>query len=1043
MKKTLLPTALRVAFTLIVSASILPATDFYWAPDGANPSNGGTGTWDTSSNAWRQGSTTGTLTAWPNVNPSTDVAFLRQTGTITIADDTTIYVNGIDLNVNSVAYTIQGNVGGNAVLAFNGTNPFILGANSSRITFSLLTVDVGSTGVSISQSAANPYRFETGSRIVGSGDIRFSNRTFGARLESNVAQEDFEGGFQVFNTGRREAVLYANAVGSLGQGESSVSGQSRIIYNWGSQVPVGGVVSGVRAYDAGLIDLAGTYTDSVDRFILDRGGVLRGSSAQLGAITRVAGFSSIPSGPEVLLAPGSVVASTTNSTSASVAGLANNAAIYFGLGTTFNNAGFSITLGEGTPWVGIANDSQAANNLNANDGTASLQRQLSDGTITINNTNNSFPEVSFLAQGRGNAAYLAESLWTNLSHNGVVLGNNTTGPTWALGAGSDKVTARVAGGELVLNQASLANEVIGDFAVSYAAALISARTNAIAGRDVSLEGGLLALFPGRVGSATNNASDSVDTLTVGDGLSRISVVRVSAGTPVALTIAEVDRPGRGIVEVTTNNNSLGVDERVIITENLTRGNIIDPFILGNGDGRSGPNNNDALVGQFLVNGSNGLETLATYDTTYAAGNVVEVSTANTNNEINADVYADSIRMNGGITGSGTLHLGRLAGDIQAERAAILTNAGGNANLTIAPNINAGSSELIVFGNNRENQGDTFNGSITAGALTKTGTRLLILNNANNAIADEVTIWQGTLRMGTSRFNAEGDVAVTIGQLGALDITNHAGSALQIGSLNGFGGVSIASGKTLEITGGSQSSEFSGVISGAGSLIQSGSGTQVLSGENSYTGGTTVSGGVLAVNGSILGVTTVSGSGTLAGTGSVGTLIVNSGGVLAPGNSPGILTVGDTTFNPLGVLQLELLTDGTGSAGTDWDQLSVAGTLDLSNLADSDGQRFIIALQTLSDGTTAGPIAVWDPLESHTWTSVITSITLTAFAPEKFDIDTSDFANTINGSFSLVQNGSNIDLVYTAIPEPGTWALLMGLATIGLVAWRRRASLFRG
>ena len=63
------------------------------------------------------------------------------------------------------------------------------------------------------------------------------------------------------------------------------------------------------------------------------------------------------------------------------------------------------------------------------------------------------------------------------------------------------------------------------------------------------------------------------------------------------------------------------------------------------------------------------------------------------------------------------------------------------------------------------------------------------------------------------------------------------------------------------------------MSGTGSLLKNGTGTLILSGTNSYTGGTTVSGGILqgtttSLQGNILNNATVvfnqTGSGTYAG-----------------------------------------------------------------------------------------------------------------------------------------------------------------------------------
>ncbi|WP_130364431.1 autotransporter serine protease, partial [Variibacter gotjawalensis] len=74
----------------------------------------------------------------------------------------------------------------------------------------------------------------------------------------------------------------------------------------------------------------------------------------------------------------------------------------------------------------------------------------------------------------------------------------------------------------------------------------------------------------------------------------------------------------------------------------------------------------------------------------------------------------------------------------------------------------------------------------------------------------------------------------------------------------------------------------------GSLIKSGDGALILTGKSTFTGSTTVEGGLLEVNGSLVSVVTATktaqGSGTIGGTGTIGGLVAQSGGIVSPGNS---------------------------------------------------------------------------------------------------------------------------------------------------------------
>ena len=109
----------------------------------------------------------------------------------------------------------------------------------------------------------------------------------------------------------------------------------------------------------------------------------------------------------------------------------------------------------------------------------------------------------------------------------------------------------------------------------------------------------------------------------------------------------------------------------------------------------------------------------------------------------------------------------------------------------------------------------------------------------------------------------------------------------------------------------------------GSLIKSGAGYLILTGDSTYRGPTTVNGGLLSVNGSLTSAVTVNDGGTLGGSGRIGALTANSGGRVAPGNSIGTLNVaGDVTFAPGSTYAVEL-------SPTASDRIVAGGTASIS------------------------------------------------------------------------------------------------------------------
>jgi len=181
-------------------------------------------------------------------------------------------------------------------------------------------------------------------------------------------------------------------------------------------------------------------------------------------------------------------------------------------------------------------------------------------------------------------------------------------------------------------------------------------------------------------------------------------------------------------------------------------------------------------------------------------------------------------------------------------------------------------------------------------LTNDGGETHFFDNANGGTAQFVTNGTGFVDFGGS-LGPNGDGRITVG------------------SIAGSGNYYIGGGNTLVVGGNNLSTVVTGVIAddcgcfpGPGSLEKVGSGNLTLSGVNTYTGATTVNGGILSVNGSIASSSsvTVNTGGTLGGTGIISNTTINSGGALAPGNSIGVLTVqGSLVFNTAASYMVEV------------------------------------------------------------------------------------------------------------------------------------------
>ncbi len=214
--------------------------------------------------------------------------------------------------------------------------------------------------------------------------------------------------------------------------------------------------------------------------------------------------------------------------------------------------------------------------------------------------------------------------------------------------------------------------------------------------------------------------------------------------------------------------------------------------------------------------------------------------------------------------------------------------------------------------------------------------------------------------------------------------------------------------------------FSGQISGEGVVQRSGvagspPGTTILTGDNTYSGGTVVNYGTLLANnttGSALGsgAVAITNLGVLGGKGSVvATTTVSSGGTVSPGtnaSNTSKLAISDLSLGA-GGNYIWKIASATGAAGTAWDVLEVTSWTDSA----SSVNPFTIKVSSMG----VSP-AGWSASTARDWV-IIQSASYPSFSINNFTIDTADFKGSVAGVFGLYVDGAgSLHMTYTPAPD---------------------------
>jgi outer membrane autotransporter protein len=590
-----------------------------------------------------------------------------------------------------------------------------------------------------------------------------------------------------------------------------------------------------------------------------------------------------------------------------------------------------------------------------NNGTIIGEDPGGKGTVTVTGTGSNYVSGGAITIGDGGTGTFTVSAGANvLESDGVHVGASSggvgtltitgTGSGWT---GGDMVYVGEHGeGTLIVSDGGeLTNTGIAAIGVMSSGA--GAATVTGTGSSWTSDS---ALYVGAQGTGTLTVSaggeiHTKDDLSVGfdTGSTGTTTVTGSGSTLLSDGIVNVGYRGEGTLTVSDGATLTDVSGAYIGREAGSEGTAI---VTGSGSSWSSGGEirvGGAGTGTLTVsNGASvetGTSTSATIGTSAGSNGTLIVSGSGSSFETDAFLYAGlsgsgtsgTIRVEDG--GSLTASYSALAGGVGTKGTAVVTGSGSSwiSDTYLFVGIN-GTGDLSVLDAARATAADIQIGdqSVSSGRATVSGAGSLLSGGSEVVVGDEGT--------GVLTVSDGGSVSVNSGA-GQLDLARATGSTgtLNIGAASGdtamaAGTVAAASVVFGDGTGKvvfnhtSSDYEFDAVISGNGT-VDVHSGETILTAAHTYTGDTTVYGGLLTVNGSIASAVTLSG-GAIGGSGTFGAVTVLSGGAIAPGNSVGTLHAGNVTFGSGSSYNVEL-NDGGFGAGTNNDLIDATGTVTIS------------------------------------------------------------------------------------------------------------------
>ena len=767
---------------------------------------------------------------------------LQMTANIATSRATTLGTGGGTFDVaTGTTFTQNSVIGGSGGLTKAGGGTLVLTQNNTygggtTISDGILQLGNGGTTGMIAGNVVNDgvLAFNRSDNITFAGDIGGSGSVayMGPGTVTLTGNSTYTGGTAII--GGTVLAGSDSAFGAAGKGLTIVGGTVQATTSFTMARPITLTTPG------GTFDTNG-YTLTLQGTITGSGGLTKQGTGTLvlESVNTYGGATTINAGTLALSGTGSIAGSSGVALAASgatfdISGASGSQTIQDFAGV----AGTSVVLGNNSLTFGTANSTSFAGSIS---GTGGLTKQGS-GTLTLESYGGYSGATTI------NAGTLAIVGAGGIGSSSLTVASGATFDISGSGNTENSVADLAGGGTVRLGSNEL---VVGNATGTFSGSIVDAG----AGPDGNVTRGALTLLEGTLTLSGVSSYGGITRIYQGASLVLIGAGSIADSLYVAFSPSSA---GEATFDISGTDNgatvgglldSSGVGRVVLGSQTLTVTGSSGAFagsLSGSGGLALAANAAQGLAG---VNGYTGA-------TMVGAGATLSL------------YYDGSIASSSGVALTGTGASLDVSGAYGPGTIQDLSGVAGTSVLLGSNSLTVGTANDTTFAGVIADGG--WNGG-TGGSLVKQGSGTLILTGANTYTGG-TTVWGGTLQGSTTSLqgNIENNAKVVFNQTsngtyagnmtgsGSLTLTG-GGNLTLIGTNSYTGGTTVSAGTLTgntaslqgDITNNSAvvfdqttSGIYTGVMSGTGNLTKTGVGTLILTANNTYTGGTIITGGIL-------------------------------------------------------------------------------------------------------------------------------------------------------------------------------------------------------